>query len=151
MIRDARTTFGAPVLLNTGLAGSYFIGDVIDLTTTGRDVGAGEGVGDIFVYVAVAAAATSGGAATLQVQLVTSDDANLSTPTVIASSASAIPLASLTNGAVLLAVRLPSAVYKRYIGIQQTTGTAAFTGGSVYAYLAEDVNAIRFYPQGFAG
>lgn len=150
MIRDARTTFGAPVALNTGAAGDYVIGDIVDLTTTGRDIGAGEGIGDVFLYVVVATAATSGGSATLQISLGTSDAANLSSPTKVISSA-AVPVASLTAGYVLFALRLPPAIYKRYIGVIQTTGVAAFTAGAVHAFLAEDINAIRYYAQGFTG
>lgn len=149
MIRDARLTFGAPVALNTGAAGSYNLGDVIDLTTTGRDIGAGEGIGDLFLVIIVAAAATSGGAATAQFNLITSDSAAMTSPVVITGT-QAFPLASLPAGAQLLAIRLPAAVYKRYLGLQQVTGTAAFTGGSVYAFFAEDVNAIRYYPQAFS-
>lgn len=149
MIRDARLTFGAPVALNTGAAGSYVIGDVIDLTTTGRDIGAGEGMGDLFFVVMVSAAATSGGAATGTFNLITSDSPAMTSPVVITGTV-AFPLASLTSGAQLIAIRLPAAVYKRYLGLQQVTGTAAFTGGSVYAFFAEDVNAIRFYPQAFS-
>jgi len=148
MIRDARLTFGAPVALNTGAAGSYNLGDVIDLTTTGRDIGAGEGVGDLFLVIMVTTAATSGGAATLQFNLITSDAPAMTSPTIITGT-QAFPLASLTNGAQLLAIRLPAAVYKRYIGLQQVTGTAAFTAGAVSAFFAEDVPAIRFYPQAF--
>lgn len=148
MIRDARLTFGAPVSLNTGAAGSYVLGDVIDLTTTGRDIGAGEGVGDLFLVVQVSAAATSGGAATAQFNLITSDAPAMTTPTVITGT-QAFPLASLGAGAQLMAIRLPAAIYKRYIGLQQVTGTAAFTGGAVNAFFAEDVPAIRFYPQAF--
>lgn len=152
MIRDNRLTFSAttsPLPLNTGAAGSYNIGDVIDLTSSGRDIGAGEGVGDLFLVIMVAAAATSGGAATAQFNLITSDASNMASPTVITGT-QAFPLASLGAGAQLLAIRLPAAVYKRYLGLQQVTGTAAFTGGSIYAFFAEDVNAIRFYPQAFS-
>jgi len=148
MIRDARLTFGAPVALNQGAAGSYNIGDVIDLTTTGRDIGAGEGVGDLFLVIMVAAAATSGGAATAQFNLITSDSPAMTSPVVITGT-QAFPLTALVNGAQLMAIRLPAAVYKRYIGLQQVTGTAAFTAGSVHAFFAEDVPAIRFYPQAF--
>src|SRR6476646_8831253 len=140
MVRDQRLTFSAttsPLALNTGAAGSYLIGDVIDLSQTGRDIGSGEGIGDLFLYIIVATAATSGGSATLQISLVTSDASNLSGATTVVSTA-AIPVASLVSGYVVYALRLPPAVYKRYIGIQQTTGTAAFTAGSIYAFFAED-------------
>lgn len=150
MIRDSRLTFGAPVLLNTGAAGDYLLGDVIDLTTTGRDIGAGEGVGDLFLYIAMSAAAVSAGGGTSQFSLATSDSSAMTSPTKIVST-QAYPVASLGANTVLYAVRIPPAVYKRYLGIIQTVGTAAFTAGSVYAFFVEDVNAIRFYNQGFVG
>jgi hypothetical protein len=62
MIRDNRTTFSyttSPTALNTGGAGSYVIGDIIDLSVTGRDLGAGEGLGDLFLYILVKTTATS--------------------------------------------------------------------------------------------
>lgn len=151
MIRDNRTTFSfttSPTALNTGAPGSYFVGDVIDLSVTGRDIGAGEGIGDVFLYIVMSTAA-AGATATLQMALVTSDNSNLSSGTVVVQTA-AIPVATLTSGYVVYAARLPAAVYKRYIGLQQTTGTAAFSAGSFYAFLAEDANAIRFYPQAFS-
>lgn len=148
MIRDARLTFGAPVALNTGAPGSYNLGDVIDLTTTGRDLGAGEGNGDLFLYIAMSVAAAGAGASA-QFNLITSDAAALTTPTVITGTA-VTPVASLTVGAPLLAIRLPALIYKRYLGLQQVTSGAAFTAGSVNAFFVEDANAIRFYPQAFS-
>lgn len=147
MIRDTRTTFASAVALNTGGAGSYIIGDVVDLSITGRNIGAG--VPPLFFIVIVSTTATSGGSATGQFSLVTSDSSNLSSATVIASGA-AIAVASLTAGTVAFVVALPPGVYKRYIGLQQTTGTAAFTAGAVNAFLAEDVNAIVAYAQAFS-
>lgn len=147
MIRDARLTFGAPVALNTGAAGTYNLGDVIDLTTTGRDIGAGEGNGDLFLYIAMSTAAAGAGAS-VQFNLITSDAAALTSPTVVTGTA-VTPVASLGAGVILLSIRLPVALYKRYLGLQQVTSGAAFSAGSVNAFFAEDANAIRFYPQAF--
>jgi len=149
MIRDARLTFGAPVTVPTAIATTAPVGDVIDLTTTGRDIGAGEGVGDLFLVIMVSTAFTSGGAATVQFNLITSDAPTMTSPTIVTGT-QAFPIASLGAGAQLLAIRLPAAVYKRYLGLQQVTATAALTAGAISAFFAEDVPAIRFYPQAFS-
>lgn len=142
MILDERTEFCDATALNTGAAGSYLIGDVVDLSVA-RDLG-----GDMALYlvVTVDTAATSGGAATGQFNLVTDDNASLTSPTTIVSSR-AWPVASMTAGTTLMAVQLPmeGTAYERYIGIQQVTGTAAFTAGKVNAFLTEDVARWKAY------
>lgn len=148
MIRDARLTFSqttSPLPLNTGAAGDYQIGDIIDLTATGRDIGAGEGVGDLFLFIEVAVAVTGG---SFQLSLATSDSATLASPTKIQPSA--VFASPTAVGTVIMAFRLVPAVYKRYIGLVQTTSGSAITSGAVYAFFAEDVNAIRYYPQAFS-
>jgi hypothetical protein len=145
MILDERTEFCDATALNTGAAGSYLIGDVVDLgaSTPGRDLG-----GDMALYlvVSVDTTATSGGAATGQFNLVTDDNASLTSPTVITSSR-AWPVASMTAGTTLMAIQLPQegTAYERYIGIQQVTGTAAFTAGKVNAFLVDDVARWKAY------
>ena len=142
MILDERTEFCDATALNTGAAGSYLIGDVVDLGVA-RDLG-----GDMAAYLVltVDTAATSGGSATGQFNLVTDDNAGLSSPTVLASSR-AWPVASMTAGTVLMAIQLPleGTLYERYIGIQQVTGTAAFTAGKVNAFITEDVARWKAY------
>ena len=142
MILDERTEFCDATALNTGAAGSYLIGDVVDLSIA-RDLG-----GDMALYlvVSVDTTATSGGSATGTFNLVTDDNAALSSPTTIVSSR-AWPVASMTAGTTLLAVQLPmeGTAYERYIGIQQVTGTAAFTAGKVNAFLVDDVARWKAY------
>lgn len=142
MILDERNEFADAVALNTGAAGSYLIGDVIDLSI-GRDLGGDRAV---YLVVTVDTAATSGGSATLQINLVTDDNAGLSSPTTVVSSA-AVPVASLTAGKTVMAVQLPmeGTAYERYLGIQQVTGTAAFTAGKVNAFLTMDVARWKAY------
>ena len=142
MILDERTEFCDATALNTGAAGSYLIGDVVDLSVA-RDLG---GDRALYLVVTVDTAATSGGSATGQFNLVTDDNASLSSPTVVASSR-AVPVASMTAGATLFAVQLPmeGTAYERYIGIQQVTGTAAFTAGKVNAFLTMDVARWKAY------
>ena len=142
MILDERGEFCDAVALNTGAAGSYLLGDVIDLGVA-RDLG-----GDMALYlvVTVDTAATSGGSATGQFNLVTDDNASLSSPTALVSSV-AWAVASMTAGKTLMAVQLPmeGTAYERYIGIQQVTGTAAFTAGKVNAFLTTDVARWKAY------
>ena len=142
MILDERTEFCDATALNTGAAGNYLIGDVVDLGVA-RDLG-----GDMAVYlvVSVDTTATSGGSATGQFNLVTGDNASLTSPTTLVSS-KAWTVATMTAGTVLMAIQLPleGTLYERYIGIQQVTGTAAFTAGKVNAFLTEDVARWKAY------
>ena len=147
MISDSLLTFCDNTALNTGVAGSYIIGDQID-TQIARNIGVGVGEGQLFLVVTVDTTATSGGAATLTIDLVTDDNGSLSSPAVIASSA-AIAVASLTQGAKVIVLALPiSDSYERYIGIQQRTGTAAFTAGKINAFLTTTPPARRAYADG---
>ena len=146
MILDERTEFCDATSLNTGAAGSYLIGDVIDLGVA-RDLGGDQAN---YLVITVDTAATSGGAATGQFNLITDDNAGMASPTVLASSR-AWPVASMTAGTVLFAIQLPmeGTPYERYIGIQQVTGTAAFTAGKVNAFLTDDVARWKAYDAPF--
>ena len=146
MILDERGEFCDATALNTGAAGSYLLGDVVDLGVA-RDLGGDQAV---YLVVTVDTAATSGGSATGQFNLVTDDNSSLSSPTVLVSSV-AWPVASMTAGKTLMAVQLPmeGTAYERYIGIQQVTGTAAFTAGKVNAYLVDDVARWKAYDAPF--
>lgn len=147
MIADALLTFCDNTALNTGAAGSYIIGDQID-TQVARNIGVGVGEGQLYLVVTVDTTATSGGAATLTIDLVTDDNSSLSSPAVLASSA-AVPVASLTQGAKVIVLALPiSDSYERYIGIQQRTGVAAFTAGKINAFLTTTPPARRSYADG---
>lgn len=147
MIADALLTFGDNTALNTGVAGSYIIGDQIDLGVA-RNVGVGIGEGQLFLVVLVETTATSGGAATLQINLIADDNGAMSSPVVLASSA-AIAVASLVQGRNVLTLALPiTDTYERFLGIQQVTGTAAFTAGKINAFLTTTPPARRAYPDG---
>lgn len=144
MISDLRTTFAASTALNTGAAGAYLVGNVVDLTTTGRDIGAGEGVGDLFFYATLQSLVTSGSAT---LSLATSDDPTFATGVTLVSTSA--PVTTTSPLGAIFASRLPAFAYKRYLGLVQTT-TTAVVGGTVTANLTEDVNAIRYYPQAFS-
>jgi hypothetical protein len=158
VILDERMEFGDAVALNTGAAGTYNIGDVID--THGPTIGHGSGANltrnlgldsELFLVVRVATAATSGGSATLQIRLVSDDTSTPSTTTsTVHFISDAIAVASLTAGVTVCVVRLPSGLYERYVGVQQVTGTAAFTAGNVDAFLTADPNVWRAYADNVA-
>lgn len=77
-------------------------------------------------------AVTSGGAATLTVELVThATDAALTGATARASTG-ALPLAQLTLGA-QLALTVPPGITDRYWGLRYTVGTANTTAGRITA------------------
>lgn len=143
MILDDRTEFCDATALNTGAAGSYLIGDVVDLGVAARDIGQAD---PLYLVIQVDTTATSGGSATGQFNLVTDDNASLSSPTTLFSSR-AFAVADMTAGKNLLVAQLPieGVGYERYIGIQQVTGTAAFTAGKVNAFLTHTPAAWKAY------
>lgn len=156
MILDERNEFADATALNTGAVGTYNIGDVID--TQGQAIGTANLTRDIglatdclWLVIRVATAATSGGSATGQFRLVSDDTATPSTTTAtVHYTSAAIPVASLTAGATIAVVCLPSGAYERYLGIQQITGTAAFTAGAIDAFLTMDPIAWKAYADNVA-
>lgn len=156
MILDERTELADALALNTGATGTYNLGDVID--THGPTIGHGAAgnltrnfEADLFLVVRVATTATSGGAAIAQFRLASDDVSALSTTTAsVHFTSAAWPVASMTAGRVLMCVPMPQGAYERYIGIQQITGTAAFTGGAVDVFLTNDPSAFRAYADNVA-
>ena len=146
MILDKRTEFADAVALNTGAAGTYLIGNQIDLDAAQRDVGNGE---PLYLVITVDTLPTSGGAATAQFTLASDDSASIATngTASVHFVTKAFAISEMAAGTVLAAVALPiqGVAYERYLGILQTTGTAAFTGGKVNAFLTHDVAKWKAY------
>lgn len=150
MLSDTLLTFAQNTALNTGAAGNYVIGDQIDTEVAARGIGALTGAAALYLVIAVTAAATSGGSATASFSLLTDGDPAMGSPTVVVTTA-AIPVASLVAGTLVVAVALPVGfAWERYVGLRQTTGTAAFTGGSIDAFLTTMPPARHQYPQNSA-
>jgi hypothetical protein len=142
MILDDKLELCDATLLNTGAAGTYNIGDVIDLGLV-RDVGNGE---PMYLVIAVdTGITTAGSAGTVRFDLVSdAQDPFLTngTQTVHASSrAFATGSTAIAAGTVLFVIDLPleGPAYERYLGIQQVTGTTALNAGRVNAFLTHDV------------
>lgn len=146
MILDERTEFCDAVALNTGGAGSYLLGDVIDLGEA-KDLGNSD---PLYLVLQVDTTATSGGSATGTFSLVTDDNASLSSPAVVVSS-KAWAVADMTAGRTLMVVQLPmeGTTYERYLGIQQTTAVAAFTAGKINAFITQSPARWKAYDAPF--
>ena len=136
MILDELGEFLDATALNTGGAGTYLIGDVVDLGLAAKPIIFLDG---IWLVISVDTAITSGGAATVQFQLASDAQAAIATDgsATIHWQSAAIPKATLVAGYVIANIPLPSGtpVYERYLGILQITGTAALTAGKVNANL----------------
>lgn len=147
MITDRLTTFCSATALNTGAAGTYLIGDVIDLEND-RDIGQGN---PIYLVINVETTATSGGSATGTFKLASDAQAaiHVSTSTVHVVSPT-FAVANMTAGKNILRAVIPMEgnVYERYLGILQVTGTAAFTAGKIDAFLTMDVANWKALPDG---
>ena len=151
MILDERGEFCDATSLNTGAAGTYNIGDIIDLGVA-RDIG-----GDSALYLVVTVdtgITTAGSAGTVAFQLVSDGTDTISTTT---QSVHAVSPARVTGataipaGTVLFAVQLPmeGTAYERYLAVQQVTGTTALNAGKVNAFLVEDVARWKAYDAPF--
>lgn len=125
--------------------------NTIDLGTA-RDLGTG---GDLYAVFTVDTAATAAGAATVNFQVISSANANLSSANVIAQT-DAIAKTDLTAGRKPIVVCIsPSAllslpVGQRYLGVQYTVGTGPLTAGAFSATITDtvvDVN--KNYASGF--
>lgn len=148
MILDKRNEFADAVALNTGGAGTYVIGEQIDLGTA-VNVGA---VDELYFVVNVDTGIAAGSAGTVTFQLVSADNDALTTNPVVHYQTAAFTTGTGTGtgalkaGTVLAAIKLPQGFdYKRYLGIRQVTGTAAITAGKVNAFLTPDIAMWRAY------
>lgn len=145
MILDKRNEFADAVALNTGGAGTYLIGDQIDLGAA-RDIGNGQ---PVYLVITVDTLPTSSGSATAQFSLASDASASIATDgsASVHFQTKAFAISEMAAGTVLAAVALPTegVAYERYVGILQTTGTAAFTGGKINAFLTHDVAKWKSY------
>ena len=144
MILDERGEFCDATAANTGGAASYLIGDVVDLTVVGSDIGQAT---EMWLVGQVDTTFTSGGSGTYAFHLASDAQAAIAvdgTATYHFSTA-AIPVATLVAGYQICAVRLPLGTYERYLGILQTTAVAAATAGKVNFFLTPDVSKIKHY------
>lgn len=128
------------------VAGSYLSTNAIDLTggtfaspggygTIPRDAAKGE---NLNFYVQVDETFTSGGAATLTVELIMSANSDLSSYTVLHTTP-ALAMATLVAGYQIRVAVPYVGLTSRYLGVRYTIGTATTTAGTCTAGIAKDV------------
>lgn len=112
------------------------------------DIGQGE---DVYLIVATAVAATdTGNDATLTVTLESDDAVTLASAPVVHFSSGALAFAAFSPaGTRLVAVKLPSGSYKRYLGVRYTVANGPLTAGQFDAFLAKDLQANTIYRSAF--
>lgn len=149
MILDERLEFCDTAALNTGAAGTYLVGDVIDLiglgtgvTVIGQDTTEYPGNGPHKLYLVIVAdvqADSAAGAATAKFTLASDAQAAIATDGSATAhyATAAIPELTLAPGYRVCAVPLPEGAYERYLGILQTTAGEAFTAGKISAFLTD--------------
>ena len=145
MILDSLNELCDAVDLNTGLAGTYLIGSQIDMLKTNPLPGNSD---SMYFVAEVDTTCTSGGAATLQLELASDSTAAIATDGSATNHflTAAIPVASLVAGYRICAIELPRGTYERFLGVLQITGTAAFTDGKLNCYLTNDPTAHDILP-----
>lgn len=148
MILDERTEFCDSTAVNTGGAGNYTLGDQIDLgASQRRDLG-GDGAPYVVIQVDTGLVGTTG---TITFQLVSADDAVLTTNPIVHLQSAAFSTTAgsgtttLAPGTVLLKAQVPIDFCRRFLGIRQVTATAATSAGAISAFLTMDSNAWRAY------
>lgn len=149
MILDGLLQFSGSVNPTAGqlvtALGNTVSTNVIDLAGVGtgnttRDIGAGSA---LEVEVSVLNTLTSGGAATVQFQLLQADDAAMSVNPQVIVQTDAIPFSQLTAGTIVPLHYDRASPYpaRRYIALRYVIGTAALTNatGQFLAAIVKDL------------
>lgn len=151
MIIDSRNEFCDATSLNTGAAGTYVIGNQIDLGAAAPLLGGGEA---LYLVGVANEGIEAAGAGSVAFELVSDSVATLDnsvtvhlrTPTIATSTTT--DTTTLKAGTVLFAFQVPFGVlnaFERYLGIRQVTATQAITAGKVDIFLTRDVQAWKAY------
>ena len=144
MIIDAFNEFSAAQAVTSTAIST----NVIDLgptqSTQRRDIGNGE---DVWLVVQTKVAATDTSSdATLAVTLESADNEVLSTNATVHYSTGALAFAAFSPaGTAIAVVRLPNALYRRYLGVRYTVASGPLTAGQFDAFLTKDIQAFRPY------
>ncbi|MBT9467213.1 Bbp16 family capsid cement protein [Hydrogenophaga sp.] len=140
MLMDERNEFADATALNTGAAGSYLVGDVIDPASIAPNVTVDLVGSELFLVIQVDTLPTSAGAATAAFSLASDAQAAIAVDGSQTEHfrTKAFSIAEMAAGAMLACVKLPRGNYERYLGVVQTTAVAAFTGGKINAFLTAD-------------
>jgi hypothetical protein len=147
MIVDKLNQFCEGVAANTGAAGSYLLGNQIDLGKA-ADLGHTEGA---YLVIKTRALLTSGAGGTISFTLASDASAAVDPTTSskhLTTPARAVGAGGIPANTILFAGRLPyegAVPYERFIGILQNTAVAAMTAGTIDAFLVKDLAAWKAY------
>jgi hypothetical protein len=142
MLIDQQNQFSAAQAVTA--TGSTASSNVVDLGVA-RDIG-GAVTDQLMLLCEVVTPFTSGGSATLQVQVQTSPDNSAWS---ILAQSDAIPVASLVQGYKFLPNELPGGT-SRYLRLNYVVGTAAMTAGAITAGLVPSLDVQPVYPRAYA-
>ena len=149
MLMDKRTQFAAAVAIG-GSTGRRLVGDVIDLENI-RDIG---GPNNVYLVVQLAVAMTSGGSATVAIELASDAAAAIATDgsATVHATSDTFDFDAVAVGDTLFQIAIPpekaGAIYERYLGILVNVGVAALTAGSINAFLTLQPPMHKHYPDG---
>lgn len=106
---------------------------------------------DLYLVIQTAVAITDTGSdATLVATFETADDVGLSTNNTVLLSSGTLAFATYaTAGSQILVAKLPSALYRRYIGVRYTVASGPFTAGAIDAFLTTSPQINRIYKSAF--
>lgn len=126
-------------------------GGATDVTPNTR-LDIGQGTDHLYLVVNCATLATdsAGADATLTITLESADDAALTTNATVHYSSGAIAVGSgIAAGTNLVAIRLPSALYRRYLGVRYTVANGPLGAGAFDAIVTPTLQQNRIYKSGF--
>lgn len=146
MIIDKLTEFADGTSI-ASTVGTKLIGNQIDLTKIGLDIGAG--ANNPYLVIQVDTAVASTGATTVQFKLMSDAQAAITPASATEHFATAaVAKETLAAGYQVCAVQLPRGTYERYLGVVAVTGTLASTAGAISAFLTNNPPALHSYPDG---
>lgn len=137
MILDESTQFGAARALAYGATGTALISNVIDLGATRTTLSGNAPM--LVIRVSRSGQAVGGAGATAKFILASDAQAAIATDGSATHhfATGPVPFEVLEPGYLITAFALPLGPYERYLGILQTTGTAAFVAGKVDMFLTD--------------
>ena len=154
MILDLQTMFSGTVAVDGTktaqgpITATQISANVLDLRNAALPALVEEGIHGADVWLEVRVVQAFNNLTTLTITLESDVAATLASAPVVHATV-AVALAALTANTVVARLLLPSADYKRYLGLRFTvTGTAPSTG-TLLANIALDVQRNKTYPAGF--
>lgn len=150
MLLNTQETFSdAQAVTSTAISTNVIDLNPVDGPNDRQDIGQGE---DIYLVVRTETAATDTGSdATLAVTLETADNAALSTNAEVVFSTGALAFADFSPaGTTLAIVKLPTRLYRKYLGLRYTVASGPLTAGKFDAFLVKDADVQRYYASGFS-